>query len=129
MSDKGLWEDSKSVYTFGALDPDHVPEQSPVKIPVPYRYTARDRISLKLVSHPEKYRDTEQAQAMEYGNILHYALSLVIHASDVEKAIARLIEEGMIRTEESAILKQRLESVVRHPRLSPYFEPGVTGFE
>jgi ATP-dependent exoDNAse (exonuclease V) beta subunit len=125
LSDKGLWEDSKSVYTFGAPDPNHVPGQSPVKIPVSYRYTARDRISLKLVSYPEKYRDTEQAQAMEYGNILHYALSLVIQASDVENAIARLIEEGMIRTEESAILKQRLESVVKHPRLSPYFEPGI----
>lgn len=125
LSEKGLWEDSKSVYTFGALDPYHVPEQSPVKIPVPYRYTVRDRIALKLVSHPEKYRDTEQARAMAYGNILHYALSLVIHAPDVEKAATRLIEEGMIRTEESAILKQRLESVVRHPRLAPYFESGV----
>jgi ATP-dependent exoDNAse (exonuclease V) beta subunit len=124
LSDKGLWEASKSIYTFGALDPYHVPEQSPVKIPVSYRYTVRDRIALKLVSHPEKYRDT-QVQAMEYGNILHYALSLVIRASDVEKAIARLIEEGMIRTEESAILKQRLESVVGHPQLSPYFESGI----
>ncbi len=125
LSEKGFWEDSKSVYTFGTLDTDHTPEPSPVKIPVPYRYTARDRISLKLVSHSEKYRDTEQIQAMQYGNILHYALSLVIHASDIEKAAAQLIEEGMIRNEESALLKQRLESVVGHPLLSRYFEPDV----
>ena len=125
LTEKGLWEDSKSIYTFGALDPDHEPGTSPVKIPVAYQYTARDRISLKLVSLPEKYRDTDQIQAMQYGNILHYALSLVVHASDVEKAAARLIEEGMIRTEESPVLKQRLQSVVRHPRLSRYFEPDV----
>jgi len=96
-----------------------------VKTPVSYRYTARDQISLKLVSHQEKYRDTEQAEALQYGNILHYALSHVICASDVGKATLRLIEEGMVRTEASAILKQRLESVVRHPRLARYFEPGV----
>ncbi|MGB5315227.1 MAG: UvrD-helicase domain-containing protein [Robiginitalea sp.] len=125
LSEKGLWDDQKSVYSFGALDLDHAAEPSPVKVPVDYRYTARDRISLKLVSHPDKYRDTAQSRAMQYGNILHYALSLVLSAADIEKAIERLIKEGMVRTEESFVLKQRLESVAGHPRLSQYFGPDV----
>ncbi len=125
LSEKGLWEDDRTVYSFGALDPDHTPEIKNAKIPLPYQYTGRDRIALRLVSNQERYRDTEQIRAMQYGNILHYALSLVVYASDVDKAVSQIIREGLIQQVDGESLQQRLESVTGHPQLVSYFGPGA----
>jgi ATP-dependent exoDNAse (exonuclease V) beta subunit len=125
LVENGLWEDGKTVYCFGTLDPDHKSEIGIPKTPVPYQYTARDRIALRLVSHQERYRDAAQARAMQFGNILHYAMSLVFQASDVDKATKQLVREGMLRTEETKTFKERLERIVAHPQLAGYYGPGM----
>jgi ATP-dependent exoDNAse (exonuclease V) beta subunit len=123
LSENGLWQEGKAAYSFGSLDPHHVPAEKTGMLQVPYQYTARDRIALRLVSHQGRFRDAEQTRAMEYGNVLHYALSLVAHASDTERAITRLIREGMIRSEEAGVVGDRLRAVTGHERLAPFFAP------
>ncbi len=123
LSENGLWDEGRDSYSFGSLDPDHVPDEKTGMLTVPYQYTARDRIALRLVSQQGRYRDAGQARAMEYGNILHYALSQVVHADDTERAISRLIQEGVIRSEEGAALGERLRAVTTHHLLAPFFAP------
>lgn len=125
LSETGMWRDDRAIYLFGALDPDHAPESSAQKVFVPYPYTARDRIALRLVSNEGRYRDTEQIRAMQYGNILHYTLSLVFQVSDIDKAVSQVIREGLIQTAEGEVFKDQLKQVAGHPLLSPYFEPGL----
>lgn len=122
LSEKGLWEEDRAVYLFGTLDPDHIPEDTMQKIPVPYQYTARDRIALRLVSNQGRYQDTEHVKAMQYGNILHFALSLVFQASDIDTSVTQLIREGFIRQEEGDSFRERLQCVTGHPLLARYFE-------
>jgi CRISPR/Cas system-associated exonuclease Cas4 (RecB family) len=76
-----------------------------------------------MVSHQERYRDAAQVRAMQYGNILHYAMSLVFQAPDVHKATKQLLREGMLRSDETETFKERLERIVAHPQLADYYGP------
>jgi ATP-dependent exoDNAse (exonuclease V) beta subunit len=71
--------------------------------------------------------DTDQARAIRYGNILHYALSQIHCQADIGPAMGRLQSEGLLPHEDREALGELLLQVVGHPRLQPYFAPGAKG--
>jgi ATP-dependent exoDNAse (exonuclease V) beta subunit len=124
LREKGIWEEGRTSYTFGALEEDHQPGPLPSKEAVSLRYTSRDRTSLKIVTQASRLWDPDQTRAMQFGTVLHYALSLVSTSEDITPAVEQLIREGLISVEKQKEIFEILSRVVEHPLLIPYFSPG-----
>jgi hypothetical protein len=127
LRENGFWEDGQSTYSFGALPGNGEPVVPAPRERVRFRYSARDRASLRMVTRSGILWDTDQARAIQYGNILHYALSLIHSRDDVGLAVGRLHGEGLLAHEDREAFGELLLQVVGHPRLEPYFAPGARG--
>jgi ATP-dependent exoDNAse (exonuclease V) beta subunit len=128
LRDKDLWAEGKTSYSFGSLDTQHDSSQLPPRVPVHFRYSARDENTLSFVTKPGRLWGSERAEAMRYGNVLHYALSLISYREDIEKTLEQLVLEGHLKKRETENMQHLILQVVDHPLLSPYFESGIRVF-
>ena len=128
LREKGLWEEGCRTYSFGKLVADQGPTELEPKDHVSFRYTARDRTSLRVVTRSGRLWDSEREKALEYGNILHYALSLIESAPDIDPSLDRLLSEGLISRGERKDLREILSRLVEHPALASCFQPGLQVF-
>jgi ATP-dependent exoDNAse (exonuclease V) beta subunit len=125
LRDKGLWEEGKLSYRFGSLDTGHDPAELHPRDAVHFRYSARGENALSFVTKPGRLWGTERGEAMQFGNVLHYALSLISSREDVEKTLRQLVLEGQLKSQETSRMKTMISQVVDHPGLAPYFDPGL----
>lgn len=125
LRERGLWEENRTSYTFGTLDGGHTPGPLPARKDVALRYTTRDRTALKVVTQASRLWDPEQTRALEFGNLIHYALSLIHTSENIGEAVAQLAWEGLISANGQKDLVEMLRRVVEHPLLVPYYRPGL----
>jgi ATP-dependent exoDNAse (exonuclease V) beta subunit len=67
---------------------------------------------------------THQQKAIEYGNVVHEILSFVRTKNDVDLAITKAIESGMIAFNQKEIVFKTINEIVNYPQLSVFFEEG-----
>ena len=125
LRDKSLWEEGRMSYSFGSLDTEHESAALPPRDPVHFRYSARDKNSLRFVTKPGRLWGTERAEAMRFGNVLHYALSLISSHSDIQKTLDQLVSQGLLRKQDAGKMRALILQVMDHPLLAPYFETGL----
>jgi ATP-dependent exoDNAse (exonuclease V) beta subunit len=125
LRDKGIWEEGRTHYSFGSLDTEHDSAALPPRDPVHYRYSARDKNSLRFVTKPGRLWGTERAEAMRFGNVLHYALSLISSHKDIEKTLGQLVFEGLLKKPDAGRMHALILQVMDHPLLAPYFDTGL----
>jgi ATP-dependent exoDNAse (exonuclease V) beta subunit len=68
--------------------------------------------------------NTHQQKAIEFGNILHEILSFVKTKDDIDLALIKAIENGLIIVSQKEEVAQTLNQVVNHPDLLSYFANG-----
>jgi len=64
---------------------------------------------------------THQQEAIAYGNIVHEILAFVKDKSDVDLAITKAIENGLIKIDQVDLVLKSLQEIVNHPELSICF--------
>lgn len=80
--------------------------------------------SIKIAQREALMWGTHQQRAIEYGNILHEILSFVTTESDINLAIQKAIESGLITINQEEIVRKTLEEIVCNPELRIYFSNG-----
>jgi ATP-dependent exoDNAse (exonuclease V) beta subunit len=65
--------------------------------------------------------NTNQQKAIEFGNILHEILSFVKTKADVDLALTKAIENGLITSSEKEAVSQTIDEIVTHPDLELFF--------
>ena len=65
--------------------------------------------------------DDERKEAIELGNLIHFALSKITYAKDVTHVVESLQLAGHFEKDASEEVKQKLMDVVTHPDLNTYF--------
>lgn len=125
LENKGLWEVNTLDYTFGSLKPySKSKENNKDHLEIPFGYTYKNRPSFKILTRAGMLWDTSQQEAIQKGNNIHYILSLIEHAQDVDGAIAIAEQKGIITSEEKQEVKDKVIQVVTHPKLIPLFTEG-----
>lgn len=77
--------------------------------------------SIKIAQREALMWGTPQQEAIEFGNTMHEILSFVKTKNDVDLAIAKALENGLISvSQEESVLKMLLE-IVSHPELDSFF--------
>jgi hypothetical protein len=67
---------------------------------------------------------TLQQEAIEFGNVIHEILSFVKTKSDVDLAILKAMENGLITFNQKEAVYKSIQEIVNHSELENYFAEG-----
>jgi ATP-dependent exoDNAse (exonuclease V) beta subunit len=80
--------------------------------------------NIKIAQRESVIWGTHQQEAIEYGNLIHEILSFVKTKHDVDLAITKALENGLITLSQKELVRQTIIDIVEHTALKNYFEEG-----
>lgn len=89
---------------------------------------ALDFSSIKIAKKEALMWGTMQQDAIEFGNVLHQILSYIITKDDLQFALTKSIEEGLIQLSQKTIFEEKITQIITHPELLDFFNPNYTVF-
>ncbi len=82
--------------------------------------------NIKIAQKESLMWNTKQQKAIEFGNVLHEILSFVHTKDDIELALTKAIENGLIVTTQKAAVEKTIQEIVNHQDLQLYFSADNT---
>jgi ATP-dependent exoDNAse (exonuclease V) beta subunit len=80
--------------------------------------------NIKIAQREALMWGTHQQEAIEYGNVVHEILSFVKTKNDVDFAITKAVESGLITLNQKDLVYNTIQEIVNHSELSVCFEEG-----
>lgn len=80
--------------------------------------------SIKIAQREALMWGTHQQEAIEFGNVMHKVLSFVETNKDVDLAILKAVENGLISEDQKDLVFNSLSQIVNHESLSGFFTEG-----
>jgi ATP-dependent exoDNAse (exonuclease V) beta subunit len=77
--------------------------------------------NIKIAQREALMWGTHQQEAISYGNIVHEILAFIKDKSDVDLAITKALENGLIKVDQVDLVLKSLQEIVNHPELSVCF--------
>ena len=125
LQDKGF-DENKLVYEFG--QPKKLSkgkEEAKELLPIPQVLETLDPRSIKIAQRESIMWNTKQQNAIEYGNTIHEILSFIKTKNDVDLAITKAIENGLIVPTQKEEVSKTIHEIVNHNDLTAFFAEGV----
>jgi ATP-dependent exoDNAse (exonuclease V) beta subunit len=125
LMSKGMFDENKSEYEFGnpaKLSPDNKKTEEVKTIPLVTEILNPKNI--KISQRESLMWGTHQQEAIEYGNVVHEILSFVKTKSDIDLAITKSIESGLITVNQKEIVYKTIQEIINHSELENYFSEG-----
>jgi very-short-patch-repair endonuclease len=122
---KGEFAEDRLEYEFGnttKLSPEN-PKTSALKT-IPLVTEILNPKSIKIAKREALMWGTQQQAAIEYGNVIHEILSFVKTKKDLELAITKSIESGLITVNQKEIVSKTIQEIINHKELESYFLEG-----
>ncbi|KAF0195199.1 MAG: UvrD/REP helicase [Bacteroidetes bacterium] len=120
----GIFSEGKLIYEFGQA----VKKQPILKDTVPEKVieagflTSDWRSRLVFAARaPRVWQASGPGESQASGNLLHLALSMIITPDDLETACDKLVLQGFITGNEQADLKKKLNAIINHKDVRPFF--------
>jgi ATP-dependent exoDNAse (exonuclease V) beta subunit len=82
--------------------------------------------SIKIAQREALMWGTQQQESIEYGNVVHEILSYVKIKEDVDLAVDKAIENGLINFTQKELVYQTIQDIVNHKELEFFFAEGNT---
>jgi len=116
-------EKESGVYTIGTFPSKEMVETSSESTENHIRYVTRpkDDAGFTISTKSGRLWDDERLEAIEMGNVIHFALSQIETINDVDAVLERLEIEGHFPKEAAGDIKQKIMAVVNHPKLKDLF--------
>lgn len=125
LTTKGLFDQNMLQYEFGnptkLSSDDH--ENAPLKM-IPLVSEILNPKNIKIAQKEALMWGTHQQEAIEYGNVVHEILSFVKTKKDVNLAITKSIESGLITFSQKDTVYSTVNEIVNHVELESYFAEG-----
>ncbi len=80
--------------------------------------------NIKIAQRESLMWGTHQQEAIEYGNVVHEILAFVKTKADVDLAITKAVESGLITLNQKEVVYKTIQEIVNHSELSTYFAEG-----
>lgn len=78
-----------------------------------------------LLASASKLWDTNQGEAISFGNLFHEILAKIFTKKDVNKVTAQYHQKGIIDENQLLVINNTIISVVNHPKIENYFSEEV----
>jgi predicted Ser/Thr protein kinase len=82
--------------------------------------------NIKIAQRESLMWNTNQQKAIEYGNIIHEILSFVKTENDIDLALTKAIENGLIISSQKEEIEKAIREIVTHQELSAFFSENYT---
>jgi ATP-dependent exoDNAse (exonuclease V) beta subunit len=129
LENQGVYESEKLVFEFGsAVKLSAITQHIDTSQLVPTVKEVLDFKNIKIAQREALMWGTHQQESIEYGTIIHQILSYITIQSDIDRAVEKAIEEGLIHFGQKKVVLKSLQDVVNHQELSVFFEKGMTVF-
>ena len=121
----GIYEPSIIEYEFGNSEKlsEKIIEKNEIKT-IPLISEILNPKSIKIAQREALMWGTHQQEAIEYGNVIHEILSFVKTKSDVDLAILKALENGLITFNQKEAVYKSIQEIVNHSELENYFAQG-----
>ncbi|MFP5439259.1 MAG: UvrD-helicase domain-containing protein [Bacteroidia bacterium] len=116
-------------YEFGY--PERLSEPELHKGEQPKIQVVRQRFNPRMVKIAQRESlmwGNVQAQAIEFGNVVHEVLSFIKTKTDIDTALTKALENGLITTSQREDMEEIVTLVVTHPDLEIFFADSNTVF-
>ena len=122
LNSKHLYEENKLEYKFGnplklSSEKKHVDSSKTI----PFVSEILNPKNIKIAQRESLMWGTHQQEAIEYGNVIHEILALVKTKNDIDLAITKTIENGLITIGQKQIVYKTIHEIVYHAELESYF--------
>ncbi|MGV8946751.1 MAG: UvrD-helicase domain-containing protein [Lutibacter sp.] len=125
-----LWDPEKKEYHFGNPKRLEVSKTAESDSTIQQYFISNSwkNHQISIVANSSLLWDTEQGNAIVYGNLLHEMLSRIKTKNDIFEVVNRYLFKGEITLEEQKELTIILLQVINHEQLAGYFEQNNTVF-
>jgi ATP-dependent exoDNAse (exonuclease V) beta subunit len=125
----GNYEDTKLEYEFGdsirfSTNTAHEGKNNQIGI-VSHKLNPKN---IKIAQREALMWGTAQQDAITFGNILHEIMAFIHTKDDVDLAIQKATELGLITFSQNAIFKETIEKIVNHEELISFFDANAKVF-
>ena len=126
----GEWNEEQRTYAFGnkVRCSEKSFELVGSKLQEQFISTSWDEHQIHMVANSSLLWDTNQEEAIEYGNLIHALLSEIKKASQLDAVVEKYMNNGSLTNSEGSEVKKILAKVLEHPALRNYFDENVTVF-
>ena len=117
-----VYDTNQSEYKFGSSDKvSETTAPSEPAITIEKVVHVLNPKAIKIAQRESLMWGTHQQDAIEYGNLIHEILSYIKTETDVENAITRAIEKGLINNVQREMVTKTIKGIVSHDDLQCYF--------
>jgi ATP-dependent exoDNAse (exonuclease V) beta subunit len=125
LVNKGQFEEDKFEYEFG--NPTKLSDEKKhidTLKTIPLVSEILNPKNIKIAQREALMWGTHQQEAIEYGNVVHEILAFVKTKSDVDLAITKAVENGLIKVNQKDVVYKTIQEIVNHSELTNYFAEG-----
>jgi ATP-dependent exoDNAse (exonuclease V) beta subunit len=120
---QGVYADDKLEYEFGDKTKLSPPSKSVDLVKtIPVVSEVLNPKNIKIAQREALMWGTHQQEAISYGNIVHEILAFVKDKSDVDLAVTKALENGLVTLDQVEMVLKTLQEIVNHPELSICFD-------
>ncbi len=122
-----LWNDDLLEYSFGVkmrISKKEIMENV-AEIHEKFISTHWQEHNVVLLPGASKLWDTTQGEAINFGNLIHEIFSKINTKYNIDKIVEQFKKDGFINELQSKEIKNKIFSVVNHPKLKKYFSEDV----
>ena len=122
LEEKNQYDEGKMEYEFGSSEKLSETEESKDETEIiPQLTTTLNMKNTKIAQRESLMWHTKQQKAIEYGNILHEILSFIKTKDDIDLALTKAIENGLIVSSQKEDVLKTIYEIVNHQDLSLFF--------
>jgi ATP-dependent exoDNAse (exonuclease V) beta subunit len=125
LVNKGQFEEDKFEYEFG--NPTKLSDEKKhidTLKTIPLVSDILNPKNIKIAQREALMWGTHQQESIEYGNVVHEILSFVKTKDDIDLAITKAVESGLINLNQKDLVYKTIQEIVNHKELSTFFEEG-----
>ncbi len=130
LTQLGIWDDAQLNYSFGnkkrLTAPTPSLESNKTTQQENFISTSKEDHNIKIVTNSGYLWDTNQAQAIEKGNLTHDIMSGIKTQEDIESVITDYKSKSLLTNEQAKSIKETILTITNHPLLKDYYSSNYT---
>ncbi|WP_163409995.1 UvrD-helicase domain-containing protein [Flavobacterium ajazii] len=120
---RGVYNSEKLEYEFGNRFKLSASDKSLDQVKtIPIVTEVLNPKNIKIAQREALMWGTHQQEAISYGNIIHEILAFIKDRSDIDLALTKAIENGLITFSQREVVLKTLHEIVHHPEISICFD-------
>jgi len=123
LQNNHLFDSNRKVYEWGNAEKVST-ESKKVQELIPISLVEKNLNpnSIKIAQRESLMWGTHQQKAIEYGNVIHEILSYIKTKSDIDLAVTKALENGIIALSQKEAVSSNINQICLHPELSVFFD-------